>query len=105
MSVSTEDMQLMCAQQLGGFCPVPKAIAIDESTWFAKSKPANATTSPKDSGKVIRVIHISDTHYDARYKVGSEGNCTDFSMCCRADSINSASVGAPIVPAARYGNY
>ena len=31
MSVSTDDMQLVCAQQLGGFCPVPKAVPIDES--------------------------------------------------------------------------
>ena len=36
MSVNTDDMQLACALQLGGFCPVPKAVPVDESTWFSK---------------------------------------------------------------------
>ena len=105
MSVSTDDMQLACAQQLGGFCPVPKAVPIDESKWFSKPKPASANVSPPDSGKIIRVVHISDTHWDARYMVGAEGNCTDYSMCCRADSFNSGSPKIPLRPAARYGDY
>jgi sphingomyelin phosphodiesterase len=76
MDISTDDMQLACAQQLGGFCPLPNPVPIDESTWFSKPKPASADIAPVDSGKMIRVIHISDTHYDSRYKTGSEGNCT-----------------------------
>jgi len=76
MSVSTDDMQLACAQQLGGFCPVPDPVPIDESKWFTKPKPPSADIAPVDSGNMIRVIHISDTHYDSRYKTGSESNCT-----------------------------
>jgi sphingomyelin phosphodiesterase len=102
LSVSTDDMQTVCALQFG-FCPVPKAVAIDENKWF-KPKPASANIAPVDSGKTIRVVHLSDVHLDSRYMVGSEGNCTDYTMCCRIDSVNSAS-SAPLVPAARYGNY
>jgi sphingomyelin phosphodiesterase len=105
MDVTTQDMQLLCAEELGGFCPVPAGVAIDESKWFSKPKPANASIPPKDSGKLIRVVHISDTHWDSRYTVGSEGNCTDYSMCCRADSFNSLSPKTPLRPAARYGDY
>jgi len=104
MSVSTDDMQLLCAQQLGGFCPPPKAVPIDESKWFAKPKPSNSV-APPNSGKKIQVIHISDTHWDSRYKVGTEGNCTDYSMCCRVDSVNFASPNTPLRPAARFGDY
>jgi sphingomyelin phosphodiesterase len=104
-SITTQDMQYICAFQLGGFCPTPKGVPIDESKWFTKPKPANATVAPVDSGKKIRVVHLSDTHLDTRYKVGSEGNCTDYSMCCRADSVNSASPQIPLVPAARFGGY
>lgn len=102
MDVSTGDMQTLCALQLGGFCPLPKPVPIDESKWFSKPKPASANLSPPDSGKIIRVIHISDTHLDSRYMVGAEGNCTDYSMCCRIDSVNSASPNSPTRPAARY---
>jgi len=105
MDVSTGDMQTLCALQLGGFCSLPKAAPIDESKWFSKPKPASANVSPPDSGKVIRVIHISDTHLDSRYMVGTEGNCTDYSMCCRIDSVNSASPNTPTRSAARYGDY
>ena len=105
MDVSTGDMQTLCALQLGGFFPLPKAVPIDESKWFSKPKPASANIPPKDSGKIIRIIHISDTHLDSRYTVGAEGNCTDYSMCCRIDSVNSASPQAPLRPAARYGDY
>lgn len=105
MDVTTDDMQLLCALQLGGFCPVPKPVAIDESTWFSKPKPPSANIAPPDSGKLIRVVHISDTHMDSRYDVGSEANCTDYSMCCRVDSINAASPNTPWRPAARYGDY
>jgi len=105
MSVSTDDIQLACALELGGFCPTPKAVAINETAWFAKPKPANATVAPPPSGKLIRVIHISDTHWDSRYEVGAEGNCTEYSMCCRSDSVNSLSPNKPTVPAARYGDY
>ncbi|GAO48093.1 hypothetical protein G7K_2280-t1 [Saitoella complicata NRRL Y-17804] len=104
MDVTTDDMQLFCAQQLGGYCPLPAPIAIDESQWFAKPKPSGAV-EPQGSGKTIRVIHLSDSHYDPRYVVGSEGNCTDAGMCCRSDSFNAASPSSPLAPAARYGNF
>jgi sphingomyelin phosphodiesterase len=100
LSVSTDDMQTVCALQFG-FCPVPKAVRIDESKWF-KPKPASANIAPVDSGKTIRVVHLSDTQLDSRYMIGSEGNCTDYIMCCRIDSVNSAG-STPVVPAARYG--
>jgi sphingomyelin phosphodiesterase len=105
LNVGTDDIQLACAFELGGWCPTPNPVPINESAWFSKPKPASANVAPPDSGKMIRVIHISDTHWDSRYDVGAEGNCTDYSMCCRADSVNSNSPNSPLSPAARYGNY
>lgn len=57
------------------------------------------------SGKTISVLHMSDTHIDPRYAIGSEANCSQ-SLCCRPYSTNTQlhTVGGNAsVPASRFG--
>lgn len=56
-------------------------------------------------GKTINVLHMSDTHIDPRYAIGSESNCSQ-SLCCRPYSTNTQlhTVGRNAsVPASRFG--
>ncbi|GFO01813.1 sphingomyelin phosphodiesterase [Plakobranchus ocellatus] len=39
---------------------------------------------PKPGSPTLRVLHLSDTHYDAHYKAGSNANCGE-PLCCRQD--------------------
>ncbi|KAL0267654.1 UNVERIFIED_CONTAM: hypothetical protein PYX00_009858 [Menopon gallinae] len=40
---------------------------------------------PKDTTPKLRVLHISDTHYDPLYEIGSKDIC-DLPMCCRREN-------------------
>ncbi|KAK7962496.1 uncharacterized protein PG986_003321 [Apiospora aurea] len=103
------DGQFICAA-LGSYCPLPNKTDTFTAV-FPKPKPAQAK-EPQRSNKMVKVLHLSDLHLDARYEVGSEGNCTS-SMCCRhpaprpgSDADGAGAAAAPIqVPAPLYGYY
>ncbi|WFD36532.1 hypothetical protein MCUN1_003415 [Malassezia cuniculi] len=92
----SKDAEYICSLKLGK-CPVPRMDVLTDdflNTWFngQRDEPENVTSrSPKTgekSDKNLRALHLSDIHVDARYVVGSEGDC-DSGQCCRADSFNT----------------
>ncbi|KAH8662327.1 Metallo-dependent phosphatase-like protein [Xylariales sp. PMI_506] len=96
------DGQSICAY-LGSYCSWPNITTPYEAV-FPKPKPANASR-PAPSGERVKVLHLSDLHLDARYEVGSEGNCTS-SMCCRHQALlANGSAPAVAMPAPLYGYY
>ncbi|KAG1728628.1 sphingomyelin phosphodiesterase [Suillus paluster] len=71
------DGQSICSQFLG-LCPAPP----------------NPLPPPKQpSGKLLKVLHLSDLHIDPRYANGAEANCT------------SGFPQTPLLPAPRYGSF
>ncbi|XP_015127515.1 sphingomyelin phosphodiesterase [Diachasma alloeum] len=57
--------------------------------------------SPKEGVKTLKVLHISDTHYDPYYQEGANAECGD-PLCCRLTS------GRPVRPsgaAGKWGDY
>ena len=89
-----------------GFCDYPAVTPLNPNDWFPKPKPADCHQRvPKPSGKRVKVLHMSDFHLDPRYKVGSEGNCTDY-LCCRSNAENEDIKGDQIsYPAPLYGAF
>lgn len=101
----TGDMNYFCNSRLGvTACPFPAGIEIESSDWFSSPKPVNAT-APASSNNTIKVIHFSDWHFDPRYTVGSEANCTSGDPCCRSTHWNAESPTIPLQPASRFGSY
>lgn len=98
------DGRQICNSLSTKFCPPPYTLPTNTTKLFPKPKPANATT-PKASGKRVKVLHMSDFHLDPRFSVGSEANCTS-SLCCRANNNNTAlPIGQISLPATPYGNF
>ncbi|KAK0303477.1 hypothetical protein LTR01_008032 [Friedmanniomyces endolithicus] len=82
------DGQYICSSLSTSFCPAPGVSPLNMTGLFPKPKPANAK-KPKASGKLVKVLHMSDFHLDPRYKVGSESNCSS-GLCCRSKALNTA---------------
>lgn len=103
--VSGLDGQYICHYLSSSFCAQPKTSPLDVSKYLTP-KPADCHLRvPKDSGKRVKVAHLSDFHLDPRYKVGAEGNCTA-GLCCRSNANNSdISVGDTSYPAPLFGAY
>ncbi|KAH6662038.1 Metallo-dependent phosphatase-like protein [Halenospora varia] len=95
------DGRYICNSLSGTFCPAPTLTALNTTTLFPKPKPANYS-SPKASGKRVKVLHLSDFHLDPRYEVASEANCTS-GLCCRYSK--SASTSQAVFPAPLYGAF
>ncbi|KAJ8923617.1 hypothetical protein NQ315_010196 [Exocentrus adspersus] len=57
---------------------------------------------PREKYPVFKVLHLSDTHLDPEYAVGSPANCEE-PICCRNYSTPSAS--RTTVTAGRWGSY
>ena len=95
------DGQYICSSISSTFCAAPATSPLNMTGLFPKPKPANAST-PRASGKRIKVLHLSDFHLDPRYSVGSEGNCSS-SLCCRTNVKSSS--GQLLLPASYYGEY
>jgi hypothetical protein len=104
--VSGVDGEYICNHLSSDFCPLPTTSPLDISGWFPKPKPANGEARvPKSSGERVKVLHMSDFHLDPRYKVGSEGNCTN-GLCCRSNAENEdIKSGAVSYPAPLYGSF
>jgi sphingomyelin phosphodiesterase len=104
MTSSTGDFAAWCHYS-SSVCSQPPVIQINESQWFSP-KPANLT-APPPSGQVINVMHLSDSHLDTRYDIGSEANCSA-GQCCRPISRNTAlhtDWTNASVPASRFGEF
>lgn len=54
---------------------------------------------PRENAARLKVLHLSDTHYDPWYVVGSNANC-DEPLCCR-DGYAAATINA----AGKWGGY
>ncbi|OCH87481.1 sphingomyelin phosphodiesterase [Obba rivulosa] len=97
------DGQSFCAEWFG-LCEFPPASPLNLTGWFAKPKP-NPLPPPKErSGKLLKVLHLSDWHIDPRFANGAEANCTN-GVCCRSNSVNMNSPEMLLVPAPRYGSF
>ncbi|KAN0131836.1 Metallo-dependent phosphatase-like protein [Lactarius tabidus] len=100
--VSGYDGKMICQNILGGACPLPPTPPLNLTGWFAKSKPSPLPPPKQQSGKRLKVLHLSDFHIDPRYATGSEANCTS-GLCCRSNNQNTGSPNKTLVPAPRYG--
>ena len=49
------------------------------------AKPVVSSKEPGKINKVLKVLHLSDTHWDPYYLEGSNANCGE-PMCCRHTS-------------------
>ncbi|KAG0703316.1 sphingomyelin phosphodiesterase [Suillus ampliporus] len=96
------DGQNLCAYL--SLCPMPPTAPLNTTGWFAKPKPNPLPPPKQPSGQRLKVLHISDTHIDPRYSIGSEANCSAY-MCCRDNVFNAASPDQIVLPASRFGNY
>ena len=104
MTSSTGDFAAWCHFS-SSVCKQPPVIQINESQWFSP-KPAGLV-APPPSGEVINVMHLSDSHLDVRYDIGSEANCSA-GQCCRPISRNNAlhtDYRNASLPASRFGEY
>lgn len=78
----------ICAFVLQGECG-----ALDPSLSFTVSvNPGPAITQPKSvsaprSPDELKIIHLTDLHYDEHYMAGGLGNCPNPVCCRRADGI------------------
>lgn len=103
-NLSGPDGQYICNSISSTFCSTPTPIELNTTDLFPKPKPENPKAW-KASGKLVKVLHMSDFHIDPRYKVGSEANCTS-GLCCRSDVENSAlPVGQISFPAPPFGYF
>lgn len=59
------------------------------------------TTQVLKNTRMLKVVQITDTHYDPHYLEGSNVDCGE-PLCCRADSGKPAS---PSVTAGKWGDY
>nr|API81380.1 venom toxin [Hemiscorpius lepturus] len=63
--------------------------------------PSKQISAPKPGSPVLRVLHLSDTHFDHLYLEGSNANCKE-PLCCRlADKVPAN----PEDRAGRWGDY
>ncbi|XP_063982405.1 sphingomyelin phosphodiesterase-like [Diachasmimorpha longicaudata] len=56
---------------------------------------------PKKGGRTLKVLHISDTHYDPYYEEGANAECGD-PLCCR---VSSEAPASPSGRAGKWGDY
>jgi hypothetical protein len=96
--VTGSDGRYICNTISSTFCPQQLTLPLNLTGLFPKPKPANVK-APKTSGKLVKVLHMSDFHIDPRYKVSSESNCTS-GLCCRSN--NGHATGQITLPAPYY---
>ncbi|KAL8279118.1 hypothetical protein RQP46_008576 [Phenoliferia psychrophenolica] len=103
-NVTGLDGQMICAKQLPHkFCGVPQVSSYDASLYFNTTEPASKV-APVPSGDVIKVLHLSDFHLDARYTVGSEAECDSY-LCCRPGENKTSNATLFSLPAPRFGAF
>ncbi|GAB6020688.1 hypothetical protein CHUAL_003357 [Chamberlinius hualienensis] len=78
-----------CGFLEGGSCVVEDEFlpVFDWNITFPSPEPPYVPPPQPDAASPkIRVLHISDTHFDKKYAEGAVSNCNEF-MCCRANSL------------------
>ncbi|XP_064489276.1 sphingomyelin phosphodiesterase-like [Ornithodoros turicata] len=63
--------------------------------------PVKPSPPPSAGARTLRVLHLSDTHVDHRYTIGSWADCKE-PLCCHSDN---GLPGANGVPAGRWGYF
>lgn len=85
----------LTAQNICGFILQPECGVLDPVFDFSVGVSAHAPiTAPKSnptprSPDDLKIIHVTDLHYDEHYLEGGLGNCADPVCCRRADGIPS----------------
>ena len=103
MDIPSRTAQVFC-EALYGLCEQPPIL--NYSVPFPKPKPSNAKRPAPSGLKPLKVVHISDTHVDHKYTVGTSYNCTK-SICCRPynATFDIGSDLAKLYPAEPYGEH
>jgi sphingomyelin phosphodiesterase len=96
MSLDKNDNAQLLAFALTRKCPHPSL----PETKISLPAPKHFTY-PKASNRTMRVLHLSDLHYDPDYKVGAEAECNR-PVCCHKDSQRGNSIKKP---ASKWGEY
>lgn len=69
----------------------------------SKTKPAqHPTEAPAKNAPKLKVLHITDTHYDPWYLEGANANCLPESLCCRE---GNGPPSSPANAAGKWGDY
>ncbi|UYV61789.1 SMPD1 [Cordylochernes scorpioides] len=63
--------------------------------------PVTPPTPPKPNAPVLKVLHLSDTHFDPYYKEGNDADCGE-PLCCR---IQDGPAPTPERAAGKWGDY
>ena len=83
-------------------CPVETPKNYLSADIYAKNlidkKKSKQKEQPKEGGKKIRMVQITDLHVDPKYQNGTSGNCNK-PICCRNDSVS----GNPEPHCGKYG--
>ncbi|XP_059155897.1 sphingomyelin phosphodiesterase-like [Physella acuta] len=93
----------LCALVFHPHCGSPYNPHSDWNVTFPnKPQPPYAPpTPPKAGAPTLRVLHLTDIHYDSEYQVGSNADCGE-PLCCRRSSGPS---GKPGAGAWKFGDY
>ncbi|KAG9308606.1 sphingomyelin phosphodiesterase [Chiua virens] len=64
-NVGGYDGQNLCSR-FDDLCPIPPAVPLNMTGWFAKPKPNPLPPPKQPSGERLKVLHVSDIHIDPR---------------------------------------
>ena len=102
--VGGEDGRYICNHLSSTYCPLPGAVPLDAKALFPKPKP-HCYDKPAASGKLVKVMHLSDFHLDPRYFATAEANCSS-GLCCRTNANNeNVPNGQVSMPAPLFGAF
>lgn len=93
----------MCGWYFGAECSDERDTRHDWSISFYDTEKLSShlTTPPADNVPKLKVLHITDIHYDPYYQEGSNSDC-DFPLCCRASNGRPKSLKTA---AGKWGDY
>ncbi|XP_076032765.1 sphingomyelin phosphodiesterase-like [Oratosquilla oratoria] len=98
-SIDAGVVQNQQVHQQGGGHQLTYAEAPDASS---ESAPSSDKRKQRPSSRpTLKVLHLTDPHYDPDYRVGSNAEC-DAPLCCNADS---GSPSSPAKGAGKWGDY
>lgn len=87
------DLEYYCYYKSDEACDLPETPDIDslynfEAKWPAKQpKHCLQPQYPSDTPEKFNVLHFTDFHFQSRYQIGSESNCTT-ALCCLPEAYN-----------------
>ncbi|KXN73629.1 hypothetical protein CONCODRAFT_3450, partial [Conidiobolus coronatus NRRL 28638] len=100
MDFDKEYIGKLACFHLARTCPHPE---IPDAEWNLPEP--KKVVSPQPTGKELKILHLSDFHYDSTYVEGSEADCRR-SICCQKDSHEDEKDPSIIKkPASKWGEY